>query len=374
MSSELVVFFELIRLGLTPDAAFEMKGVAKPSVDWKKVVALAYRQQVYAIVFDGLKELYRRMQENATLKERYPAVETIYSKQCKPLKMEWMSKIMADEEYFEKQTAAVAALGKLWKGEGLNPILLKGLAYAEHYPQPKHRWSSDVDTFNYQGWETSNRLVEAQGIQVDRDYYKNSTFRYGDVLVENHQFCTPVRGDKRRKEYEQYLRTLLKDVCQPESGMASPPPMFNALYFMSHAHLHFLVEGGISLRHVCDWAMLMRAYAGSLDWKAFDCQCHRFGFDHFAWAMSHVASRLSGVQVPYECPKLVEEVKALIAEIVQPKCKPIDYSQSSLQVKRQVINSFIESRWKYRMFYDKSMWRVMLQYVLAFLFDREPKV
>lgn len=375
MHPEHLVLFELIRLGLSPDSQFELKGLESPSVDWIAVVKMAFQQKVYAVAFDGLQAMYGRIQADASLLKKYPSVEAVYSKEYKKLKMNWMSKIVADTEYHEKQMNAIAQLSRLWKSHDIDAILLKGMAYAQYYPNPSHRLSTDIDTFVRKQWELSNDLVAAEGVEVDADYYKNSTFVYQEALVENHQFCTPVRGEKRRKQYEAYLRSLL-DGAQLEvvkgTEMKCPPALFNALYFMSHAQQHFLVEGGILLRHVCDWAMLLRAYASQIDWQEFDRQCHRFGFDHFAWAMTYVAHRIAGVSVPYDCPKVAKEINALIAEIMHPKHKPVDYEKGGWSVKMQVIVSLFHSRWKYKMFSDQSMLTVMYHTIAAYLFERKP--
>lgn len=39
--------------------------------------------------------------------------------------------------------------------------------------------------------------------------------------------------------------------------LETPPDLFNALFLTKHAQGHFLTEG-IPLRHLCDWAILLK--------------------------------------------------------------------------------------------------------------------
>jgi len=346
-------------------------------IDWHRVFAMAQCQQVYAIVFDGLKTVYDLLQKEELQAFHYPCVMEFYSKAYKKLKMEWMSMIVADEEYFEKQLTAVSELGKLWAENGLRPVVIKGMAHAQYFPFPNHRISTDIDTFFPNQWEESNQLVEALNIVVDRDYYKNSTFIYNEVIIENHHFCTQVRGNKRRKQYERYLQALVADGSLDrvmETDMYCPPSMFTALYFMSHAQTHFIMDGGLSLKHICDWGMLMKAFAAKLDWAEFDRQCKNYGMEHFAWAMLHVAKRVTGVEVPYDCPRIKEELIALVQEIMSPQQKAVDHNAGKLSVWIQVINNFLHSGWKYKMFSDQGMVATLFQTIRAFVFERTPHI
>lgn len=377
MVSELRAFIELLHLGLNPEKPLEFKVLNQPGLSWQTVFTIASVHKLYGVVFDGLKEMNRRFEAGELSAEQFPSVRQFQSKECKRLKMDWLCKIFADEEYYNKQVAAVQKISTLWHENGLHPILLKGLAIAQFYPIPSHRFSTDIDTLNYVNWDLSNQLVTDTGIAVDADYYKNSTFKIDDVLVENHRFCTPLRGDSRKKEYERYLRSLLdKEPLTELEGTHAlcPPPMFSALFFMSHAHHHFLIEGGLRVQHFCDWAMLMRAYASVLDWQEFDRQCHRFGFDHFAWAMSYAAKYATGVSLAYECQKFPDEIQSLILSVLKPQKNIVDYSKNALSVRVQVIKCMLESRWKFRMFSDRSITNTLFHLVFSCLFERKPSL
>ena len=81
--------------------------------------------------------------------------------------------------------------------------------------------------------------------------------------------------------------------------MEQPCLMFNALYFLQHSHRHFLREG-ITLRYICDWAMIPKAIVNTKDFdlKEFWKQCSLNGLMSFAESMSRLANFVCGVKAP----------------------------------------------------------------------------
>lgn len=384
MTAEYLVLFDLVCLGLQPDAELEFKGLRVADVDWNLVLDMAVRQGIGPIVGDGIQRGVERLNE-ASLPGRHDAPEAsmlcalrgLDAPQFKAKRRRLAALSMQHEQLAEAQLKAVAALGDLWRRHGLQPYLLKGFTLAQYYPNPLHRISTDIDTYHLDGWEESNRVIEGEGIAVDRSYYKNSEFLFDGCTVENHRFCTMVRGWRHRKEFERYLRACVAEESPGQvlqTSMNATPAMLNVLFVLMHARQHFLLEGGIQLRHVCDWAMLLRAYAETLDWALFREQCVRFGLDRFAWPLTRVAHRVCGVPVPFECPREKEPVTRLIAEIMQPTCPVVDHSVKGWRVQLQIVRQLFRSRWKFRLYTHGSMEGYLLEMLWGYLFDRDPKI
>lgn len=55
-------------------------------------------------------------------------------------------------------------------------------------------------------YEFGNLLAERWGASVKRDFYKHSHIRYKGLVVENHQFCTAIRGSRRAKDFERLCK------------------------------------------------------------------------------------------------------------------------------------------------------------------------
>ncbi len=335
--------------------------------DWELFIERAGSQGVDAIAYDGLQKAYETIPEVA---------EYLDKPENKSLKYDWFGQALSAEVKYDKQLKAASELSALWASHGIRAVVMKGFAYARFYPVPQHRYCSDLDCYLFDKWEEGNRVVEDSGVKVSRGFYKNSSFTFAGLPVENHRFCSPVRGGKRRKEYEFFLRGLLDEgplAPLDETAFLCPPPMFDTVFFMSHAQNHFLAEGGIQLRHVCDWAMLMKAYASVLDWDVFLMNCDRFGLRKFAESMSQVAKKVCGVEIPFECPVREKADDAMLEEIMNPTCEKVEFGKG-WHTRRQLVRSMLKSGWKYRLYSNQTMFGALLGSAWAYLFEKNPEL
>ena len=331
------------------------------AVDWGKVYQLSLRQGVAAVAFDGLRQI---------------AIPTA-------LRYEWMAQTLRCELDYEAKRKAIGQLSQLWSSHGLQGIILKGMAFAQFYPKPSHRPCGDLDVFFFDDWELANRAVEETGTVVSRGFYKNSSFTWQGMLVENHQFCTPVRGSRRRKQYERFLQQLMREgPLQPIEGVAllSPPPLFNLLFFLSHARGHFLFEGGVTLRFVCDWAALLRAYGpqgpyqqSSAFWDDFLQYCDDYDLLPFACAMSRLAQRVFDVPVPFDCGTDSKADDVLWTDMMKAGERPVEFFRG-WRTRWQLLRRQLASRRKFRCFSRQSMLASLLGQGWAFVFDRHPSL
>lgn len=355
MTKEAEVLFKLIRVALGNEKKISLPNV----VNWEEVFDLAVKQGIDALAWsDILSERSEEMGVDDVLKYKWIGHQAIVEK----------------DNYHRFQ--ALMSLGKLWASVSIRPVILKGLSYSVLYPNPYHRKSCDLDVFLYDKWEEGNAVVEEQGIEVNRGFYKNSSFTYQGLFVENHKYCTPIRGRRQRKKYELLLQGLLekselKKIA--ETDFYTPPPLFNILFFLSHALIHFLYEGGIQLKHVCDWGVIMKAYANGHDdlWAKVIDYSEQFGYSSFLYSISQVAQRVCGVTIPFACPNNDEAHKALLKEILYPTCEQVEFS-SGLKAKKQLVKTIIQSRWKFKLFSEQSMLMSLLQAILFYLFEKEP--
>ena len=161
-------------------------------VNWQEVYELSLRQGVGAIACDGLLKL-----KDCSIDEE--------------LKYKWMGQSMVIEEKYSLRWNIICNLSDLFARHGITTRVLKGAAYASYYPFPNHRVSTDLDICLLEDFERGNQIAERMGIEVNRNDSKHSHFTINDVHIENHQFCVGVRGNRRNKKIERYLKELLSD-------------------------------------------------------------------------------------------------------------------------------------------------------------------
>lgn len=347
----------LLRCSLLGKRVDESLFASMTDADWGEVYQLAEKQGVTAWAFDALERLSTR-----------PGMDML---------MDWLGQTSYLESIYEQQEGAAKELAEVWAREGLRTLVMKGLAVAQFYPIPKHRQCGDADVFLVEGssgskaFEKGNLLVESLGVQVDRDYYKNSSFMYKGLHVEHHHYCTQIRGSKKAKKLEALLEKLLMEgVTKPigNSLMEIPCEMFNALFLTEHAKNHFLREG-ISLRHVCDWMMFKECCSEELDSNAFIAYCKEFGLATFLESMNHLVDYI----VLSDDNLLSANDRLLLNDILTERVSTSSQS-FSLRGRMVLICETLKEGWKYRKFADISMAQWLWQSVVGYFFDKNPEV
>lgn len=359
MPSTQETLFELLHITFREPSQASFEGV-----DWRDVLNLAKMQGVAAVAYEAVQKLPEHVLPSKTIL------------------FEWFGCAYHHERLFNQQLASAADLAEKYHEENIRTFVLKGFSLAMLYPEPKHRACGDFDCFlKYESdaqcddaapaFEMGNLIAEKQGVEVNRDYYIHSKFLYRGLTVENHQFLMAVKGDSKDKLYENFLREIIEN-DQPEyingTWMESPSAMFQALFILSHAKGHFLNEK-ITLRHVCDWAVVVDSYRNDIDWTEWKNLCKKFDLLKFGYALSRVAERVCGISLPFDCKEDIGNENALLNDILKPECV-ID-GHSRLVRHYQIVRNILVSSWKFKMFSNTSSANYMWKRIKGFLFEKQ---
>ncbi len=374
-------------------------GWNKESVAWPTIYRLAAEQGVLALVWDGLQQairLQQTIQHEGERKEGFEhelsAAESGYltDEQLpdRKLKLQWAFSVEQIEKRYRKQEARARELAAGFEERGIHTHVLKGLAISDYYPRPEHRECGDLDCFltldpakshlHPEGaYEVGNLAAEAMGARVKRDYYKHSHIHFKGLMVENHQFCTAIRGRKERKAFEKHLQDLLHR-SEPHyingSKLIRPSADFNALFLTVHSFQHFLSEG-IKLRHVLDWALLLKAEQEQIDWKEFYAWCDRMHFTKFVHALTAIAVEHLGLEI--RCREIVCEspYKDRVLDDILYYGRSIFNTKGSTWQKRvALVRSKLRSRWKFSELYGRSALGELMCAVWGFFVERRPRL
>lgn len=333
-------------------------------VDLKSVYELSRQQEVVAIALDGLQ----RFIEKADTSNR------LYTD--RPLKLQWIGNLMAQEQRYKANFIAAKDLAALYANNEMLTYVLKGLSIAQLYPNPSHRFSCDLDCFllpqnggYFDAYELGNSLMMTNEGKVDDSYYKHAVFTYKGLTVENHRFCCSIKRSKRTQLLENYLQHLLNGYTPnyiENTHLALPPQMFQALFLIEHANGHFLYSK-MNLKQVCDWAMMRKAFRDTLDWTAFDAQCQRFGLTNFVVCMNHLADYVMG-QCTYT------DLRDIDKRVLNDMFKCISLSPSPMRQRIEKAWGVLRSSWKFRYFCADSMYKELTHSVWAYLRADEPSL
>lgn len=229
------------------------------NVDWHRIASIAKSQTVLSIILDGLTTQKILKPDRLTL-------------------MEWVGLQRAIEAENDRQNLAVTDVIKKYRAAGLDPILLKGQSVAIYYDTPRHRQPGDIDIYLHDGYERANALAESwTGAVKHEETIYHKSYSVKGIELENHKEYV-LFYSKRNEERWGYVRNeLLKDCTESfllrsnngdESYIKTFNPQMNAIYLYLHLQ-HHLLQTGIGLRQICDWACLWKKREKDIDKDLF---------------------------------------------------------------------------------------------------------
>lgn len=254
------------------------------------------------------------------------AIERLPKEYCPPLdiKLSWALLEEKQLEKYRKHCRAANELTKLYAQHGIATVVLKGIGLSRLYPTPAHREGGDIDIYTFSADKSrmtdeeanslANELMEQQGINVDYSYIKvHSSFCYNGTTFENHRRFLNFETFTELADIEEWL----KEHLHPQSAVLPdatcdinvPSVAFERVFVPLHAAQHY--GTGLSLRHLCDWAIL--ALHG--DFRVPDEPDNKYLYQ-VAKALSQLGNRYLGTSITVEnCGKLPDE---MMKEIIHP--------------------------------------------------------
>lgn len=156
-------------------------------------------------------------------------------------------------------------------------VVVKGQTIAAIYPDASLRMPGDID-FLVHDYESAKVVIEREwNVElpvelVDREY----AFEHGNAIYEIHDNLI-VFGSRN---HQQSWKELMKRPCGfvDVDGVKVPTlePTVNAIYVFIHLFFHFLREG-VSLRQLCDWAMVLHRYREDIKREDLTEQLEKLG-------------------------------------------------------------------------------------------------
>lgn len=325
--------------------------------EWSAVMNIASAHGLSAIAYDGLK---MSLESNPERRNEIP----------KSLLLQWYGQCVQQTALFKKNWSAACSLSSLLGEFGIEAVVLKGRSIAQYYPIPAHRYSCDLDLFvDGDDWERACKILEAKGVRLEREVYKEVEFTFEGEHVELHRFITPVRGNKTLLRFERYLRNILKDSPNTYfegTRLVCPPLMFIVMLFIEHA-LGDLLHGKLTLKHVADWVVLRKQ---EIDRMEIEARCKDFGFYRFLMLIDFLADVVEGKM---KLASLAPSHREVMDSFFVIPTSVIKEKNSWFARRVSLFFDIIRNRRYYSRFGYCSMERFLLSAVWAHFFDKEVK-
>ena len=232
------IFFDFLRFCI--GSAKEIPGSLK-EVDWKELYAIAKKQCLVGILFDGIKKL--------------PAEHVGMKKE---LLLQWMAESQMLEKANVRLNDAVIQVSEWFRKKGFRTCILKGQGNALMYPNPYSRTPGDIDIWVEGGDKRVISFVRSISPHEKACYHHIEFPSYKGVEVEVHYRPSFLLCFWHNRKLQKYYERVKEEqfshrVMLGEQGeIAIPTVEFNLIFQLTHIYAHLMNEG-IGLRQLVDY-------------------------------------------------------------------------------------------------------------------------
>ena len=238
MKKQLQIFFDFLRFCI--GSAKEIPGSLKEA-DWKEIYAIAKKQCLVGVLFDGIKKLPT---EHVGMK--------------KELLLQWMAECQMLEKANVRLNDAAIQVSEWFLKKGFRTCILKGQGNALMYPNGLHRTPGDIDIWVEGGDKRVISFVRSISPHEKACYHHIEFPSYKGVEVEVHyrpSFLLCFWHDRKLQKYYERVKEeqFSHRVMLGEQGeIAIPTVEFNLIFQLTHIYAHLMNEG-IGLRQLLDY-------------------------------------------------------------------------------------------------------------------------
>ncbi|WP_317577194.1 nucleotidyltransferase domain-containing protein [Segatella copri] len=232
------IFFDFLRFCI--GSAKEIPGSLK-EVDWKELYAIAKKQCLVGVLFDGIKKL--------------PAEHVGMEKE---LLLQWMAESQMLEKANVRLNDAAIQVSEWFRKKGFRTCILKGQGNALMYPNPYSRTPGDIDIWVEGGDKRVISFVRSISPHEKACYHHIEFPSYKGVEVEVHYRPSFLLCFWHNRKLQKYYESVKDEqfshrVMLGEQGeIAIPTVEFNLIFQLTHIFSHLMNEG-IGLRQLVDY-------------------------------------------------------------------------------------------------------------------------
>ena len=242
LSQQQRIFFGFLRfcIGTVQEVPSSLKGA-----DWRVLYAMARKQCLVGVLFDGIKRL--------------PADVGM----DKGLLFQWMAQNQTLRKANARLDKAAVEVAEWFGRKGFRTCVLKGQGNALLYPPGMERTPGDIDLWVDGGDRKVVSFVRSLSPDEKVCYHHIGFPEYNGVEVEVHfrpSFLFCFRHNRRLQGY--YERVMAEQFAHKvklggQGEVAVPKAEFNLIFQLTHIFTHLMNEG-IGLRQLLDYFFLLK--------------------------------------------------------------------------------------------------------------------
>ena len=239
MGKQQKIFFDFLRFCI--GSAKEIPDSLKEEADWKELYAIAKKQALLGVLFDGIKKL--------------PAEHVRMKKE---LLLQWMAESQMLENVNVRLNDAAIQVSEWFRKKGFRTCILKGQGNALMYPNHYSRTPGDIDIWVEGGDKRVISFVRSISPHEKACYHHIEFPSYKGVEVEVHYRPSFLQCFWHNRKLQKYYERVKEEqfshrIMLGEQGeIAIPTVKFNLIFQLTHIFSHLMNEG-IGLRQLLDY-------------------------------------------------------------------------------------------------------------------------
>ena len=274
------IFFDFLRFCIGSDS--EIPSSLKEA-DWKELYAIAQKQCLVGVLFDGIKKL--------------PAEHVEMEKE---LLLRWMAESQMLEKANVRLNDAAIQVSEWFRKKGFRTCILKGQGNALMYPNPYSRTPGDIDIWVEGGDKQVIYFVRSISPHEKTCYHHIEFPSYKGVEVEVHyrpSFLLCFYNNRKLQKYYERVKEeqFSHRVMLGEQGeIAIPTAEFNLIFQLTHIYAHLMNEG-IGLRQLLDYYYVLISDDLSLIRDRVQKELKELGLWKFAGGIMYIMQEVFGM-------------------------------------------------------------------------------
>ena len=275
------IFFDFLRFCI--GSAKEIPDSLKEA-DWKELYAIAKKQCLVGVLFDGIKKLPA---EHVGMKKEFL--------------LQWMAESQMLEKANVRLNDAAIRVSEWFRKKGFRTCILKGQGNALMYPNPYSRTPGDIDIWVEGGDKRVISFVRSISPHEKACYHHIEFPSYKGVEIEVHYRPSFLQCFWHNRKLQEYYERVKEEqfshrVMLGEQGeIAIPTVEFNLIFQLTHIYAHLMNEG-IGLRQLLDYYFLL-LHADMKDVTELQRNLKHIGIWKFAGAIMYIMQEVFGMPV-----------------------------------------------------------------------------
>ncbi len=245
------------------------------------------------------EELYRLSKAQAVAAMVFPCV----AKQCADRRVfeQWKSFAMRSLQKNMNIHIQHTELHNLLTEHQIPYCIIKGCASAKDYPDPLMRAMGDVDFIILEkDWEKALKVLTEDGFAVSGEnhaFHISLSKKNVDMEMHHEPFGIDENGGAMLQKIVPELVYNSVEVKNDIACFRMPDDFGHGIVILLHAYRH-LVDAGIGIRHLCDWAVLVSRYSNDEFISVFRERFQELGIWRLAQVFGATAHRY--LNIPYQ--------------------------------------------------------------------------